>query len=71
MFLTTWADVLTLSFQGLFAGLVYFVPNLLGAIVILIIGWLIGAGLGRVVSQVVSAAKVDQALRGAGVESFV
>lgn len=71
MFLTTWADVLTQSFQGLFAGLVYFVPNLLGAILILIIGWVVGAGLGRVVSQIVAAAKVDQALRSAGVEKFV
>ncbi len=71
MFFTQWADVLTLSFQNLFAGLVMFLPNLLAAIIIFIIGWLIGAGLARVVAQVVAAIKVDQALRAAGVDRVV
>jgi hypothetical protein len=71
MFLTTWADVLTQSFQGLFYGLIAFIPNLIIAIIIFLIGWLIGAGLGRVVAQVVRAARVDQALRSAGVERVV
>lgn len=68
MFLNTWADVLTQSFQGLFYGMVAFLPNLLVALVILIVGWLIGAGLGRLVAQVVRSLQVDQALRSAGVE---
>jgi hypothetical protein len=71
MFFTTWADVLQQSFYSLFAGLVQFVPNLLAAIVIFIIGWLVGAGLGRLVAQVVATLKVDQALRAAGVEKIV
>ncbi len=68
MFLTTWADVLTMSFQGLLAGIVQFVPNLVVAIIIFVIGWLVGAGLGRLVAQVVGSLRVDQALRAAGVE---
>ncbi len=68
MFFTTWADVLTVSFQNLFWGLVQFLPNLVVAVVIFIIGWLVGAGLGRLVAQVVGALRVDQALRSAGVE---
>lgn len=71
MFLTTWADVLSQSFQGLFYGLVAFIPNLLAALIIFVIGWLIGAGLARVVEQVIAAIKVDQALRAAGVERVV
>lgn len=71
MFLNTWADVLTQSFQGLFYGLVAFIPNLIVALVIFIIGWLIGAGLGRIVSQVVTAARVDQALRSVGVDRML
>jgi small-conductance mechanosensitive channel len=71
MFLTTWADVLSQSFQGLFYGLVAFIPNLLAAIIIFVVGWLIGAGLARVVEQVIGAIKVDQALRAAGVERVV
>lgn len=71
MLLTTWADVLSQSFQGLFYGLVAFIPNLIVALVIFIVGWLIGAGLARLVAQVIRAIQVDQALRSAGVERFV
>jgi hypothetical protein len=71
MFLTTWADVLNQSLQSLFWGLVQFVPNLLVAIIIFVIGWLVGAGLGRLVAQVIASIKVDQALRSAGVEKVV
>ncbi|MDB5189570.1 MAG: small-conductance mechanosensitive ion channel [Parcubacteria group bacterium] len=71
MFLTTWADVLNNSLQSLFWGLVQFIPNLIVALVIFIVGWLVGAGLGRLVAQVVAAIKVDQALRAAGVEKVV
>ncbi|MEK7100112.1 MAG: hypothetical protein AAB883_03180 [Patescibacteria group bacterium] len=68
MFLTTWADVLAASFQNLFYGLVAFIPQLLVAVIIFIIGWLVGAGIGRLVAQVINSLRVDQALRAAGVE---
>ncbi|KND46808.1 MAG: Small-conductance mechanosensitive ion channel-like protein [Parcubacteria bacterium C7867-004] len=68
MFLSTWANVLMLSFQNLFYGLVAFIPALIVALVIFVIGWLVGAFLGRLVAQAVSALRVDQALRAAGVE---
>jgi len=68
MFLTRWADVLNMSFQNLFYGMVEYIPNLLIAVIIFVLGWLIGAGLGRVVAQVVNSLRVDQALRAAGVE---
>lgn len=70
MVFTTWADVLNTSFQSLFWGLVQFIPNLIVALVIFVVGWLIGAGLGRVVAQIVNSLRVDQALRAAGVERF-
>jgi hypothetical protein len=66
--ITTWAQALTLSFQSLFYGLVQYLPNLLLAIIIFVIGWLIGAGLSRVIAQVINSLRVDQALRAAGVE---
>jgi small-conductance mechanosensitive channel len=66
MILTTWADVLNQSFQNLFYGLVSFIPNLVVAIIIFIVGWLVGIGLGRVVKQIVDAIRVDHALRSTG-----
>jgi small-conductance mechanosensitive channel len=68
MILTTWADVLNQSFQNLFYGLVSFIPNLVVAIIIFAVGWLVGVGLGRVVKQVVDAVRVDHALRSTGIE---
>lgn len=71
MVFTTWADVLSQSFQSLFYGSVAFIPNLVVAIVIFIVGWLVGVGLGRVVAQVVNALRVDQALRSTGIERLL
>ncbi|MEK7101911.1 MAG: hypothetical protein AAB882_02025 [Patescibacteria group bacterium] len=68
MVFTTWADVLSQSFSNLFYGLVTFIPNLVVAIIIFIVGWLVGVGLGRVVAQIVNALRVDQVLKPTGVE---
>ena len=71
MTISTWSEVLTLSFQNLWYGVVGFVPNLLAAMVIVLVGWGIGAIFGRVVSQIIKSIKVDDMLRRAGVEDFL
>src|ERR1035437_2667125 len=70
MYLQTWEQVLSLSFQNLWLGVVNFVPNLVIALVILIIGWLVGALFGRAIWQVFRSLRVDEALRRAGFETF-
>lgn len=71
MLLETWTDVLTRSLQGLWYGVVDFVPVLIVAVVIFAIGWIVGAILGRLVAQVVHSLKVDNALRSAGLEDVL
>ena len=71
MVFTTWADVLSQSFQNLFYGSMAFVPNLVVAVIIFIVGWLVGVGVGRVVEQIVNALRVDQALRATGLEKVL
>ncbi len=71
MILSTWQQVLTLSFQNLWLGVVNFVPNLVIALIIVILGWLIGALFGRAIWQVFRSLRVDEALRRAGFESFL
>jgi hypothetical protein len=71
MILNTWSEVLRLSFQNLWLGVVNFVPNLVVAIIILILGWLLGALFGRAIWQVFRSLKVDEALRRAGFENFL
>lgn len=66
----TWTAVLNSSFQNLFSGLVEFIPNLVVAILVFVVGWLVGAGLGRVVAQIVDSLKIDNALRSAGFDKI-
>jgi small-conductance mechanosensitive channel len=71
MILQTWGQVLQSSFQGLWAGIIMFIPNLVVAIVILLIGWAIGAIVGKGVEHFVRMIKLDHALRKAGLETVV
>ncbi len=69
MLLQTWGDVLLASLQQLWVGVASFVPQLIVALVIFIIGWVIAVALEGVVSQIFRALKVDRALQGLGIES--
>ena len=71
MYIDTWSNVLSDSFRGLWFGVVNFVPNLVIAIVIVVIGWLIGALFGRAIWQVFRSLRIDEALRRAGFEGFL
>ena len=67
----SWLGVLEQSFINLFYGMMSFVPNLLFAVIIFVVGLFVGAVLGRVVAQVIKAMRVDNALRVAGVGDVV
>lgn len=71
MLLETWGQVLTISFQNLWAGVIAFVPNLLVAIIIFVVGWIVGAVVGGWVAQIVRAIKVDKALEAVEVDRLV
>lgn len=69
MIVQTWGDVITASFQELWGGVVSFVPQLVIALVVFIIGWVIAVALGKVVSHVVKSLRVDSALGALGAEA--
>jgi small-conductance mechanosensitive channel len=62
----TWAEVVTSSLQTLWNGFIEFLPNLLGAIVIFIIGWVVAVLLGKLAAQVIRALRIDQILEKMG-----
>lgn len=68
MYLISWADVLNASFKDLSSGLIAHIPDLVVAVLVFIIGWVIAVFVGRLVAQVVGSLRIDQALRSAGVE---
>lgn len=69
--LNMWTDVLRASFEGVLTGVVGFLPSLIIAVVIIVIGWIIGAALSKVVEQIIKAVRVDKALQVAGLEDVV
>lgn len=69
MIVQTWGDVLVASFQELWSGVVSFVPQLVIALIVFIVGWVIAVAFGKIVSQLVKSLRVDSALRGLGAEA--
>ena len=62
MILQTWGDVIVASLQQVWTSVANFVPLLIGAVVVFIIGWIVAVSLGKLVEQVVRALKVDSLL---------
>lgn len=71
MELTTWTEVLLRSFQDLWYQIALFLPNLLAAVVILLVGWFLAKALGKLVATLVGTLKIDDVLARVGVQSFV
>jgi len=67
----SWADVLRVSFQDVWLGVVSFIPAFLAAVLIFLFGWLIAFLLGRLVNQLIKTIKLDVALRSANFDKVV
>lgn len=63
-----WSEVILVSFQSMWQGVIGFLPKLLLALVVFIIGWVVAVTLGRLVAQVVGFFKVDKILQKTGIE---
>lgn len=71
MTLNNLSDVLTSRFGILSDEVLSIVPNLIVAIVLVILGWLVGAALSKLVSQIFKAIKLDKLLSTAGLEDLL
>lgn len=70
MLIQTWTDVLVGSLQGLWLQVASWLPNLIGALLVFLVGLIVAAGLGSLVEKVVAAFRLDSFLRKAGVEEY-
>ncbi|MFB6075754.1 MAG: hypothetical protein ABEK17_01285, partial [Candidatus Aenigmatarchaeota archaeon] len=50
-------------FQNLWSSMVNFAPNLVGAVVVLLIGWIVGRIIGKIVKEVLTRAGIDEYLK--------
>ena len=71
MIVQTWLSVLERSFQDLVTGMISFIPNLVFAVVIFILGWVVGSIVGRLLAQAIKGLQIDHALKSAGVDEVV
>src|SRR5690349_20391361 len=71
MFIESWGDVFTRSFQNVWYGVASLVPNLVIALVIFAIGWVLAALIERLVESIFKVLKIDAALKSAGFEEVV
>ena len=71
MFIQSWGGVFSESLLNLWYGFMNFVPNLLGAIILFIIGWIIGSIVGKAIKQVITALRIDKLFDSAGTKEFM
>lgn len=63
--------MLASSFRGLWGGVISFLPNLVVAVIILFVGWAVGALVSKAIEQFMKSIKFDEALGKAGFEDVV
>lgn len=68
--MNNWTDILQYSFQSVWAEFVTFLPQLVTALLVLIVGWVIARTLKTVVETIFKRLKIDSALDAAGVDAL-
>jgi hypothetical protein len=71
MILQNWTDIILQSLQNLWLILIGFLPSLVGAFVIVIVGLIVAAVLERVAERIIYYVKIDALLRKVGVEAYL
>lgn len=55
-----WYSVTIEALQNLWQGFLAFIPNLIGAIIVFIIGWFIAVGIGKIVAEILNRLKFNR-----------
>lgn len=60
MIIADWASVTIQALQGLWQAFLGFIPALIGAIIVFVIGWFISVGLGRLITEILRRIRFNQ-----------
>lgn len=71
MLVQNWVDVIVGSLQGLWLTVVSFLPSLIGALVVFIVGLIVASLLEKIVERVIYYLKIDALLIKTGVEAYL
>ncbi len=71
MGIQSWTTVTITSLQNLWSGVINFIPSLIGALLILIVGLIVAAALSAIIERVISSIKLDSVLKRIGLNTYV
>jgi len=60
MIVTNWFDTTVMALKNLWQGFINFIPNLVGAIIVFLIGWLIAVALAKLVAEILKRIKFNR-----------
>ena len=70
MIVQNWADIVAGTLQSLWFGMIAFLPNLLGALIVFVVGLAVAASLGALVEKIFDALKFDSFLMKLGLGPY-
>ena len=65
----TWGESVSSSLLGLWERFLNFLPLLLGALVVFVIGWILAVAIGKIVEKIVRASRLDKGMEKFGWEN--
>lgn len=60
MVVADWFDTTVIALKNLWQGFIDFIPNLIGAIVVFLIGWVISVAIGKLVAEILKRIKFNR-----------
>jgi len=60
MVVLDWIDTTVIALQSLWQGFINFIPNLVGAIIVFLIGWIISVAIGKLIAEVLKRIKFNR-----------
>ena|SRR3989344_734765 len=67
----SWGDVLSLSLKGLWLGFASFIPDLILALLVFIVGWVIAGWVDKAIQHLAEVSKFNKIFRGGDLEAMV
>jgi len=64
--ISTWSEITIQEFQNLWQGFLGFIPSLLAAILVFVIGWFIACGIGRLIAEILIRLKFNSLFKSTG-----
>lgn len=59
-----WASTTIRALEDLWAGFIEFIPQLIGALIVFIVGWFVSLGIGRLITEVLRKLKFNELFEG-------